>query len=57
MRVANRVVVLADSSKIDREDLSSFADLNDVDVLVTDDDIDPVTSAALSARGIDVVIA
>ncbi|MDL9947700.1 DeoR/GlpR family DNA-binding transcription regulator [Gordonia sp. ABSL11-1] len=57
VRVANRVVVLADSSKIDREDLSSFADLDDVDVLITDDDIDPVASAALSARGIDVVIA
>ncbi|MYR05824.1 DeoR family transcriptional regulator [Gordonia sp. SID5947] len=57
VRVANRVVVLSDSSKIDREDLSSFADLADVDVLVSDAGLDPDTSAALAARGIDVVIA
>ncbi|GAB88310.1 DeoR/GlpR family DNA-binding transcription regulator [Gordonia rhizosphera] len=57
VRVANRVVVLCDSSKMDREDLSSFADLADVDVLITDSGIDADSSAALSARGIEVVIA
>ncbi|MFW0784790.1 DeoR/GlpR family DNA-binding transcription regulator [Gordonia sp. CPCC 206044] len=57
VRVANRVVVLSDSSKVNREDLSSFADLADIDVVITDGGIDPVQSAALSARGIDVVIA
>ncbi|MGV9713418.1 DeoR/GlpR family DNA-binding transcription regulator [Gordonia sp. NPDC003424] len=57
VRVANRVVVLADSSKLDREDLSSFATLADVDVLITDSGIDPAMSAALSARGIEMVIA
>ncbi|MFW0797357.1 DeoR/GlpR family DNA-binding transcription regulator [Gordonia sp. CPCC 205515] len=57
VKVANRVVVLADSSKLEREDLSSFADLADVDVLITDSGIDPATSAALSARGIEMVIA
>lgn len=57
VRVAQRVVVLADSSKMNREDLSGFADLDDVDVLITDSGVDPTFSAALSARGIDVVIA
>ncbi|MGV9824736.1 MULTISPECIES: DeoR/GlpR family DNA-binding transcription regulator [unclassified Gordonia (in: high G+C Gram-positive bacteria)] len=57
VKAAQRVIVLADSSKMNREDLSSFADLEDVDVLVTDDAIDPEFSAALSARGIEVVIA
>ncbi len=57
VRVAQRVVVLADSSKMNREDLSGFADLDDVDVLITDSGVDPGFSAALSARGIDVVIA
>ncbi|MFT4044899.1 MAG: DeoR/GlpR family DNA-binding transcription regulator [Gordonia sp. (in: high G+C Gram-positive bacteria)] len=57
VRAAQRVVVLADSSKMDRENLSSFARLDDVDVLITDDNIDPVFSASLSARGIEVVIA
>ena len=54
---AQRVVVLADSSKMDREDLTSFAGLDDVDVLITDSGIDPAYSAALSARGVEVVIA
>lgn len=54
---AQRVVVLADSSKMDREDLSSFAGIDDVDVLITDSGIDPAFSAALSARGVEVVIA
>lgn len=54
---AQRVVVLADSSKMNRDDFSSFASLDDVDVLITDDGIDPEFSAALSARGIEVVIA
>ena len=54
---AQRVVVLADSSKMGREDFSSFAPLDEVDVLITDDGIDPEFSAALSAHGIEVVIA
>ncbi|MBD0861370.1 DeoR/GlpR transcriptional regulator [Gordonia sp. zg691] len=54
---ARQVVVLADSSKMQREDLLSFAGIDDVDVLITDDRIDPAFSAALSARGIEVVIA
>lgn len=57
VRAADRVVVLADSSKINREDLAAFASIDDVDVLITDDGIDAQSSAALSARGIDVVIA
>ncbi|MFT4127311.1 MAG: DeoR/GlpR family DNA-binding transcription regulator [Gordonia sp. (in: high G+C Gram-positive bacteria)] len=54
---AQRVVVLADSSKINREEFSAFAGLDDIDVLITDPRIDPGFSAALSARGIELVIA
>lgn len=54
---AQRVVVLADSSKMNREDFSSFASLDDVDILITDAGVDPSYAAALSARGIEVVIA
>ncbi|MGC4932708.1 DeoR/GlpR family DNA-binding transcription regulator [Gordonia sp. DT30] len=54
---AQRVVVLADSSKMNREDFAGFAALDDVDVLITDAGIDPAFSAVLSARGIEVVIA
>lgn len=54
---AQRVIVLADSTKIGREDLRSFADIARVDVLITDDGIDPAFSARLSALGVEVVIA
>ena len=37
MRVARRVVVLADHTKWGLVSLSSFARLNEVDVLITDD--------------------
>ncbi len=57
VRSAQRVIVLADSSKMNREDFAGFADLEDVDVLITDAGIDPTFSAVLSARGIEVVIA
>jgi DeoR family fructose operon transcriptional repressor len=54
---AQRVVVLADSTKVGREDLRSFSDIASVDVLITDDGIDPAFSARLSALGVEVVIA
>ena len=57
VRAAERVVVLADSSKVDREELSSFAGLDRVDVLVTDAVPDPAAATAFDARGIEVVIA
>ena len=43
-RAGQRVVVLADSSKLDRETLVRFAAPADVDVLVTDDGADGTTS-------------
>ncbi|SIR86376.1 DeoR/GlpR family DNA-binding transcription regulator [Williamsia sterculiae] len=54
---AKRVVVLADSSKVGREELVSFADLGQIDVLVTDAGIPADLSATLSAHGVEVVIA
>ena len=44
-------------SMVGRELLSSFARLSDVDVLVTDRDVDVRTVAALEQTGIEVVIA
>jgi DeoR family fructose operon transcriptional repressor len=54
---AQRVVVLADATKIGVERTMRFADLADVDVLVTDTGADPVQVAALREAGITVVIA
>lgn len=52
---ANHVVVLADSSKIGRDNLVSFAALSDIDVLVTDNGIDPAEAAELLERGVEVI--
>ncbi|GAA4641792.1 DeoR/GlpR family DNA-binding transcription regulator [Gordonia humi] len=51
------VVVLADSSKLNRQELVSFGSLDDIDVLVTDDGIDSAFASTLSAHDIEVVIA
>jgi DeoR family fructose operon transcriptional repressor len=57
VRAGQRVVVLADSSKLGREHLVRFAAPDEVDVLVTDSAADPATVTALEAAGIEVVLA
>jgi DeoR family transcriptional regulator, fructose operon transcriptional repressor len=52
-----RVIVLADSSKLYRETLVRFARPTDVDVLITDSGADPEVLEALRAGGIEVVVA
>jgi DeoR family fructose operon transcriptional repressor len=54
-RAGQRVVVLADSSKLGREHLVRFAAVEDVDVLVTDTGADPAVVADLEKAGIEVV--
>ena len=57
VRAAQRVIVLADSSKLGREHLVRFAAVEEVDVLVTDRDADPGVVAELETTGIEVLIA
>jgi DeoR family fructose operon transcriptional repressor len=57
VRAASYVVVVADSSKVGREDLMSFAPIDDVDVLITDAEISNADRALLVDRGVEVVIA
>lgn len=54
---ARRVVVLADASKLGVETSVCFADLADVDVLVTDSDIDEDVRKEIEATGVEVVVA
>jgi DeoR family fructose operon transcriptional repressor len=54
---ARRIVVLADSSKLDTETLVQFASLKDLDTLITDSEPGPELAAALEDAGVDVVIA
>jgi DeoR family transcriptional regulator, fructose operon transcriptional repressor len=57
VHAGQRVIVLSDSSKLNRETLVRFAGLEDVDVLITDAGADADTLAALDHAGIEVVVA
>ena len=57
VHAGQRVIVLADSTKLNRETLVRFAAFEDVDVLITDDGADQDTLAALEAAGVEVVVA
>jgi DeoR/GlpR family transcriptional regulator of sugar metabolism len=53
---ARRVIVLADSSKLDHETFAHVADLDQVDLLVTDTAADADVVEALRATGLEVVL-
>lgn len=57
MERASEVIVLADSSKIDAPASLSVCPLKDIDVLITDENIDPSAVRWLNAHDIDVRIA
>jgi DeoR family fructose operon transcriptional repressor len=54
---ARRIVVLADSSKLDAETLVQFASLKDLDTVITDATPSPALAAALADAGVEVVVA
>lgn len=54
---ARRIVVLADSSKLDAETLVQFASLKDLDTVITDRKPSRELAAALADAGVEVVIA
>lgn len=56
IHIAQRVILVADSSKIGRRALVSFSDFSKVDVLVTDKDADPDFIGALSELGVRVAV-
>jgi DeoR family fructose operon transcriptional repressor len=57
VRCANYVVVLADSSKVGREEFVSFAPIDSVDALITDREISAADRTEFAAQGIEVVVA
>jgi len=57
MERAGEVIVLADSSKIDAPASLSVCPLKDIDVLITDENIDPAAVRWLNAHDIEVRIA
>ncbi|WP_043442918.1 DeoR/GlpR family DNA-binding transcription regulator [Arthrobacter sp. L77] len=57
VRSARRVVLLADSSKFDEETLTSFANLEDIDALITDRTPRGPLVEALSDADVEVIVA
>jgi DeoR/GlpR family transcriptional regulator of sugar metabolism len=56
MRAADRTILLADSSKFSATAVMRVADVSAVDLLVTDDGIDPATRRSLEQAGVEVDI-
>lgn len=54
---AHRIVVLADSSKLDAETLVQFASLKDLDTLITDRKPSKGLAEALDEAGVEVIVA
>ena len=54
---ARRTVALVDASKLDEETLTRFAELRDVDTLITDEEPSEVLRDALAEAGVELVIA
>lgn len=53
---AGRVVALVDHSKIGNDQLIRFAKWSDVDVLITNTEVDPTVAARIEATGVAVVL-
>lgn len=56
-RQAQKLVILADSSKLGATSKFIFAPLSEVDILITDNDADPDLIKKFEAQGIEVIIA
>jgi DeoR family fructose operon transcriptional repressor len=54
---AHQVVVLVDSSKIGQEHMVRFADITDVDVVITDSGITDADRAGIERQDVEVVVA
>ncbi|KTG30973.1 HTH-type transcriptional regulator GlpR [Haloferax profundi] len=52
---AAKVVLVADSSKLDRRSFVQFATLEDIDLFITDGELDPATREEIESAGVEVV--
>ena len=57
MSCAQKTIVLADSSKFGRRGFAKIANLTDVDMIITDDKVNPQTVNKLEEMGIEFVTA
>ena len=57
VKVAKRVIVVADSTKMTKATFARICPLDRIDVLVTDQPVDPTLADALAAAGVELIIA
>jgi DeoR family transcriptional regulator of aga operon len=57
IKLAHTVVVMADSSKFDRRGLGKICDLNQIDYIITDDEVSRDTVNKIETSGVKVIIA
>lgn len=57
MRAAQKTIVLADSTKFGRRGFSKIADMEEVDLIITDSHVKPATVKRIEEMGIEIVIA
>ncbi|KAB1188458.1 MULTISPECIES: HTH-type transcriptional regulator GlpR [Haloferax] len=50
-----KVILVADTSKLGRRSFVKFASLEDIDLFITDDELDPATREEIESAGVDVV--
>ncbi len=57
MQAAQKTIVVADSSKFGRRGFAKIANLDDIDLIITDKNVSPATIHKLEEEGIEVIIA
>lgn len=57
MQAAQKIIVLADSSKFNRRGFSKIADMEDIDLIITDAQVPDAMVRQLEERGIELVVA
>jgi len=57
MLTAQKTIVLADSSKFGRRGFAKIANLEDIDVIITDSQVSPAVVRRLEELGIELIIA
>lgn len=57
MRTAQKTIVLADSSKFGRRGFSKIADMDEIDLIITDTNVQPTVAKRIEEMGIDLIIA
>lgn len=57
MRTAQKTIVLADSSKFGRRGFSKIANIEDIDIIITDSRVSPTVVKRIEEMGIELIIA